>query len=205
MGPTPSSPGASFFILYYIVDPLDYTVMPSSSFTIRTNSLAFAKTDCHTCTTHQRQCDRRRPRCSTCSGQDILCGGYPMQLTWPKSKPVQPRAKSSGNHGNDPFYIEPLSLQTSNHAQNRPNRSLYQSYRKLAFVTEKFPDLKQRHTSSSNVRNRKKPASPCEISPRPPSRRRSISRDTSSHDSLLGHPSLVTASTDVFGESDYAL
>lgn len=179
--------------------------MPSSSSTLRANSLAFAKTDCHTCAAHQRQCDRKRPRCSACSGKDILCGGYPMQLTWPRSKPSKPKADSSVNRGDDPFYIEPLSLQTAKHAENRSSRSLYQSYRKLAFVTEKSPDLKQRFASSSSIRKRKTLASACEGKPRTPSRRRSISRDTSSHDSLLGSPSFMTASTDVFGESDYAL
>jgi hypothetical protein len=178
--------------------------MPSSSSALRTNSLAFAKTNCHTCDAHQRQCDRKRPRCSTCSGKDILCGGYPIQLTWPRSEPIQPRANFSVNRGDDPFYLEPLSLQISHHAQNGSSRPLYNSYRKLAFVIEKSPDLRQRYASSSTIRKRKNPASPCEIQPRPHSRRRSISRDTSSHESLLESPLLMTASAGVYGESNRA-
>lgn len=179
--------------------------MSLSSSAPRTNSLAFAKTDCHTCTAHRRQCDRRRPRCSTCSGKDILCGGYPMQLTWPRSKPIQPRANSSVNHGDDPFYLEPLSLQTSYHAQNGSSRSLYHTYRQLAFVDGKVPVQKHKYASSSNQRKRKKEASLYETPSRPPSRRMSISADTSSHESLFRSPLLMAASAGVYGESNYAL
>lgn len=176
--------------------------MPSSSSTLRTNSLAFAKTDCHTCAAHQRQCDRKRPRCSICSGKDILCGGYPMQLIWPRNRPSEPKANSSVNRGDDPFYIEPLSRQTSYHTRNVPSRSLYQSYRKLAFVTEKSQDPNARYVSPSRIRKRKKPASPCEIQPRPP-QRRSTSRESSR--SLLKIPFPMTATAGVHSESNCAL
>ncbi|KAF4761141.1 hypothetical protein HAV15_007087 [Penicillium sp. str.  len=48
----------------------------------RTNSLGFAQTDCHTCASLSEKCDRRRPRCSTCLGQDRRCGGFAMPLSW---------------------------------------------------------------------------------------------------------------------------
>lgn len=178
--------------------------MPSSSSTLRTNSLAFAKTDCHTCASHQRSCDRKRPRCSTCYGKNILCGGYPMQLTWLRSEPKQPKTKLPVNLEDDPFCIEPLSRQTSNHAQNVPSRSLYRRYQKLAFVTENPPALKERHVPTSDSRKRKESTS-CEILPRPRCQRRSISRATPSHESLLGNPLLMTGSVGVFGGSNYAL
>lgn len=48
----------------------------------RTNSLAFAKSDCHNCSSLNRHCDRQRPRCTTCQDAGILCQGYSMKLTW---------------------------------------------------------------------------------------------------------------------------
>ncbi|KAJ0424576.1 hypothetical protein BJY00DRAFT_244197 [Aspergillus carlsbadensis] len=48
----------------------------------RTNSLAFAQTDCHTCASLGDHCDRRRPRCSTCLGQGRECGGFATPLSW---------------------------------------------------------------------------------------------------------------------------
>lgn len=48
----------------------------------RTNSLAFAQTDCHTCTTVGDRCDRRRPRCTTCLGQGRRCDGFATSLSW---------------------------------------------------------------------------------------------------------------------------
>lgn len=48
----------------------------------RTNSLAFARTDCHTCASSGEQCDRRRPQCSMCLGRGRRCGGFAMPLSW---------------------------------------------------------------------------------------------------------------------------
>ena len=48
----------------------------------RTNSLAFAKSDCHTCSSLSLHCDRQRPRCTPCQNAGILCQGYSMKLTW---------------------------------------------------------------------------------------------------------------------------
>ncbi|KIV79093.1 hypothetical protein PV11_06679 [Exophiala sideris] len=69
----------------------------------RTNSLAFAKSDCHTCSSLSLHCDRQRPRCTPCQNAGILCQGYSMKLTWHqnhsmvnrppkvKSVPIQPQ------------------------------------------------------------------------------------------------------------------
>ncbi|KIW66838.1 hypothetical protein PV04_06132 [Phialophora macrospora] len=51
----------------------------------RTNSLAFAKSDCHTCASLGLHCDRHRPRCSQCQDAGRLCQGYSMQLTWQRN------------------------------------------------------------------------------------------------------------------------
>lgn len=48
----------------------------------RTNSLAFAQADCHTCAVAGDQCDRRRPKCSTCLSRGRNCGGFATQLSW---------------------------------------------------------------------------------------------------------------------------
>ncbi|OJJ01287.1 hypothetical protein ASPVEDRAFT_82811 [Aspergillus versicolor CBS 583.65] len=48
----------------------------------RTNSLAFAQTDCHTCALLGEQCDRRRPQCSTCLALSRKCGGFATPLSW---------------------------------------------------------------------------------------------------------------------------
>jgi len=48
----------------------------------RTNSLAFAKTDCHTCSALNRWCDRQRPQCGTCVKHRRKCGGFVLDLTW---------------------------------------------------------------------------------------------------------------------------
>jgi hypothetical protein len=48
----------------------------------RTNSLAFAKSDCHTCKTKRRNCDRQRPVCSTCQDLGDKCEGFQTRLVW---------------------------------------------------------------------------------------------------------------------------
>jgi hypothetical protein len=48
----------------------------------RTNSLAFAKNDCHTCKALKKKCDRQRPRCGTCLSSGRKCDGFAMPLVW---------------------------------------------------------------------------------------------------------------------------
>ncbi|EED12918.1 hypothetical protein TSTA_054290 [Talaromyces stipitatus ATCC 10500] len=167
--------------------------MSISSSNTRTNSLAFAKTDCHTCTAHRRQCDRKRPRCSTCSGKDILCGGYPMQLTWSRSESFQRRADLSFVRGDDPFYLEPLSFQASLHARSGFSRSVSQRYQKLEFVSKGISDQKQT-SASCKPRTRRRLSSCYEIEPRVPSKQRSISRDTTDHEITSRSPLFTSSS-----------
>ncbi|KAK5203673.1 hypothetical protein LTR47_008450 [Exophiala xenobiotica] len=66
----------------------------------RTNSLAFAKSDCHTCSSlgARSRCDRQRPRCTPCQDAGILCQGYSITLTWHQSHSVAnkpPKVKSA--------------------------------------------------------------------------------------------------------------
>jgi hypothetical protein len=122
--------------------------MPPPSSERRTNSLAFAKTDCHTCTANQRRCDRKRPRCSSCSGRNVVCGGYPMQLTCSRSKPIQPRAAMFSEQIDDPFYLEHLSTQASIHVRDMKSRTRPLKSRKLTFIPEKNPCRKQTFAKS---------------------------------------------------------
>jgi hypothetical protein len=48
----------------------------------RTNSLAFAKQDCHTCAALETQCDRKRPHCGTCLSNQRKCDGFAIPLVW---------------------------------------------------------------------------------------------------------------------------
>lgn len=73
----------------------------------RTNSLAFAKSDCHTCSTLELSCDRYRPRCARCQEAGRLCQGYSMSLTWqanhtvidkpPKVKRTTPKLRNGSD------------------------------------------------------------------------------------------------------------
>ncbi|KIW10679.1 hypothetical protein PV08_11643 [Exophiala spinifera] len=68
----------------------------------RTNSLAFAKSDCHTCSSLNVRCDRQRPRCTPCLDAGILCQGYSMKLTWHQSHSMvnkPPKVKSATAKG----------------------------------------------------------------------------------------------------------
>jgi Fungal Zn(2)-Cys(6) binuclear cluster domain len=63
----------------------------------RTNSLAFAKSDCHSCSEQKRWCDRQRPQCGTCIKHRQKCGGYVLDLTWkqPSGNQTASSARSS--------------------------------------------------------------------------------------------------------------
>ncbi|PLB46425.1 hypothetical protein P170DRAFT_465948 [Aspergillus steynii IBT 23096] len=52
----------------------------------KTNSLAFARTDCHTCLSTGQGCDRRRPQCTTCLERGVKCGGFVTPLSWDTSR-----------------------------------------------------------------------------------------------------------------------
>ncbi|KEF54567.1 uncharacterized protein A1O9_09009 [Exophiala aquamarina CBS 119918] len=54
--------------------------------TKRTNSLGWATSDCHRCSSLSRHCNRQRPRCSACLADGIICAGYVQQLNWEGSK-----------------------------------------------------------------------------------------------------------------------
>ncbi|KAK8196008.1 hypothetical protein M8818_007159 [Zalaria obscura] len=63
--------------------------------TKRTNSLGWAQSDCHACTSSGRYCDRRRPRCDACTDQDLTCPGYVQALNWNRGSHTQTRLPAS--------------------------------------------------------------------------------------------------------------
>ncbi|KAL1952861.1 hypothetical protein VTO42DRAFT_4088 [Malbranchea cinnamomea] len=67
----------------------------------RTNSLGWAHSDCHTCAAGHFVCDRRRPRCDSCTSRGVLCGGYVQVLNW------QPGVASRGKMKGRQLKVDP--------------------------------------------------------------------------------------------------
>jgi hypothetical protein len=165
--------------------------MPSQASKYRTNSLAFAKTDCHTCTANQRRCDRKRPRCGSCSGKNIICGGYPMQLTWSEKKQPQPRAVNFLEQIDDPFHLEPLSLQASIHVKDRNARYRAHKPRNIRFVTEQVGGRKHPSKGSSEARKKEKNFCSGAIQEIIPIQKFNISVDRTTEQGIPGIPLLA--------------
>lgn len=69
----------------------------STAQTRKSNSLAFARTDCHTCTADGVQCDRQRPQCNTCLNRGRKCGGFATPLSWDERRTYQGRSGEQGS------------------------------------------------------------------------------------------------------------
>lgn len=82
----------------------------------RTNSLGFAKHDCHTCSAQRRPCDRQRPRCGPCLSNRQRCGGFATNLVW-KDVEIPPSAS-------DPVLSTGFGILSSNSTvrQNEPTK-----------------------------------------------------------------------------------
>lgn len=82
----------------------------TSTKTKRTNSLAFAQTDCHTCASQGQRCDRRRPQCSTCLDQGRKCGGFATPLSWdPKRMWSDNQTTTIGDSPTDNTDMQPIT------------------------------------------------------------------------------------------------
>ena len=80
----------------------------------RTNSLGYAKYDCHTCSALKRACDRQRPRCGPCIFSRERCGGFATNLVWKDVEipsPLGDLAPGSGTGSPNP---------NSKHCENEP-------------------------------------------------------------------------------------
>ncbi|KAL5350691.1 hypothetical protein ACLOAV_004260 [Pseudogymnoascus australis] len=94
----------------------------------RTNSLAFSQTDCHSCLSAGRACDRRRPQCSTCLGLGVKCGGFVTPLSWDNNRIWlgQPSQKAryiyDGNRGNETPKASPRAFRFVDASSRRKRR-----------------------------------------------------------------------------------
>jgi hypothetical protein len=70
---------------------------------------ASAPTDCHTCLSRQRQCDKQRPYCSTCLDEGLNCGGYATSLLWHRCRDYSgTQSRRHGQHSASPRGAEDL-------------------------------------------------------------------------------------------------
>ena len=73
----------------------------------RTNSLAFARTDCHTCASRGQKCDRQRPQCTTCITHGRKCGGFATPLSWDHRRTRNRALASQDDSGEDAAITTP--------------------------------------------------------------------------------------------------
>ncbi len=97
----------------------------------RTNSLAFATTDCHRCAAQGKVCDRLRPQCSICLRQGQKCPGFVIPLSWDPRRLVVAQPPPEGGFGDD------------NEMQERPldeahSGTQYGGTKKFRFVEKPF-------------------------------------------------------------------
>lgn len=69
-----------------VTDPVSPSKTQKHATGKRTNSLGWATSDCHRCSSLRRHCNRQRPRCSACLSDGIICAGYVQQLDWERGK-----------------------------------------------------------------------------------------------------------------------
>jgi len=114
----------------------------------RTNSLAFAKSDCHTCKTKRRKCDRQRPVCSTCQDLGDKCEGFQTRLVWEGSDlPSRRGDDSRRRHGLEARGRATESpMSPANDARVTKTASTVKgSAREFAFVSSWPPKPRKKH------------------------------------------------------------
>lgn len=130
-----------------------------SSTSKKTNSLAFSRTDCHTCAASGQPCDRRRPRCSTCLSQGRTCGGFATPLSWATKRmwtdnpsigdaatapatqsTTAPTLPSNASAGRDfRFIVGPSKPRKRRKTSHAPSRKGQNSFRHLSADENKAP------------------------------------------------------------------
>ncbi|KAI9043602.1 uncharacterized protein KD926_003372 [Aspergillus affinis] len=70
---------------------------PTTQTRRKPNSLAFARTDCHTCAASGAQCDRQRPQCTVCLTQGQKCGGFATPLSWDERRTYRGESSEQGS------------------------------------------------------------------------------------------------------------
>ena len=120
----------------------------------RTNSLAFAKSDCHTCASLGLSCDRQRPRCIACQDSGRLCHGYSMKLTWQQSHSVSnkpPKVKATTSQATDTTTYQALA--NFSPVPDRPMESVTpraRGSRRFTFVAGRPAKRRKRHHLLNN-------------------------------------------------------
>ncbi|KIW11120.1 hypothetical protein PV08_10420 [Exophiala spinifera] len=120
----------------------------------RTNSLAFAKSDCHTCKSKQRKCDRQRPICKTCQDAGDKCAGFQTRLVWEGSDLPSRRGDDSRRRHKAPARAEASDgAKTSGTDGGVIKRSLpsRKAEREFAFVSSWPPRPRKKHTRKNSV------------------------------------------------------
>jgi hypothetical protein len=89
----------------------------------RTNSLAFAKNDCHTCKALKKICDRQRPRCGTCLSSGRRCDGFVMPLVWKGTEMTTSFSSRGGDSVSSQHHTQESRANTDfKFVQGRPKR-----------------------------------------------------------------------------------
>ena len=110
----------------------------------RTNSLAFAKSDCHTCAALGLHCGRQRPRCGVCQDAGRLCQGYSMQLTW----------QQNHSAANKPPKVRARTPCASNGTTIQPVEKGKAKTKEYTFITGKAAKRRKHHHVSEEALNR---------------------------------------------------
>jgi hypothetical protein len=75
------------------------------------NPQSVSSTDCHTCKSQGRRCDRQRPQCATCTSHVEKCGGFETPLQWDRGSKS---SSTQSKHGRDVERTTTRSKRSSN-------------------------------------------------------------------------------------------
>lgn len=155
----------------------------------RTNSLAFAKSDCHTCRSKQRKCDRQRPICKTCQEADEKCAGFQTRLVWEGSDLPSRRGDDSRRRHKVPAHAEasdsakPSGTDAGVIKKSLPSRK---ADREFAFVSSWPPRQRKKHTRKNSVTSKA-------TRPEPPSNTATATATTTAADIPLDENQTINA------------
>lgn len=127
-----------------------------------------------------------------------------MQLTW-KSKPVQSGATIFSKQTDDPFYLEPLSLQAFIHARDRDSRARPHKPRKFRFIAHQALGKKQTSGRSCDAPFKQSPAYSNETKAGASVEQSNIKIDRSNHQCTPASPLLDTLDAGVYGEMKHPI
>lgn len=156
----------------------------------KTNSLAFCRTDCHTCVSLGQACDRRRPQCSTCLSQGRKCGGFATPLSWATQRmwTDNPLAKEgAGGHATQPV------------SSRNPRKPC--SPRQFRFVMGASKPRKRRKAPNSSQRENAL-VSRSTLEDRPPSTGEGVPATAGEHLQLPNNDQTSTYPADDLGNGD---